>query len=175
MTGHPHDLRSVAHALGGEVCGAQVLAPGPVHSHTDRSLSVRLNANAPDGFVAFSFAGDNWRVCRDHIRERLGIEHQPQMPNQRAAMRSRPPLRRTPGERYLAETRKIETTAIADILDRTDAIGWHESVLFREGGHALDGKRLGCIVGVMSDPATATPTGAISRTYVHEKWKIGKA
>ena len=65
--------------------------------------------------------------------------------------------------------------AIRDILERTDAIGWHPEVFFNEPGHPLHGQLLGCIVGVMTDPATAAPTGAISRTYVHEGHKIGKA
>ena len=48
------------------------------------------------------------------------------------------------------------------------AIGWHPAVYFNEPGHALHGRKLGCIVGVMTDPITAMPTGAISRTYIHE-------
>ena len=85
-------------------------------------------------------------------------------------------VRGTPGERYLAEVRKIDIDAIADVLERTDAIGWHPSVMFREQGHALHGRRLGCLVGVMSDPISAMPTGAISRTYLTpDLAKIGKA
>jgi putative DNA primase/helicase len=61
------------------------------------------------------------------------------------------------------------------VLARIDAIGWHPSVLFREKGRALHDRRLGCIIGVMSDPATAMPTGAISRTYIFEGRKIGPA
>jgi putative DNA primase/helicase len=30
----------------------------------------------------------------------------------------------------------------------------------------LHGQKLGCIVGIMTDPVTAQPTGAISRTYI---------
>jgi Toprim domain len=67
------DLRTIARALGGEVCGGQVLAPGPYHSPKDRSLSVRLSPNAPDGFIVSSFAGNDWRTCRDYVRARLGI------------------------------------------------------------------------------------------------------
>jgi putative DNA primase/helicase len=68
------DLRALASALGGEICGRNtVIAPGPGHSRKDRSLSVTLDANAPDGFVCFSHAGDDWRVCRDHVRQRLGL------------------------------------------------------------------------------------------------------
>jgi Toprim domain/CHC2 zinc finger len=85
------------------------------------------------------------------------------------------PVSRSPGGLYFQEARAIDTDLIADILERTDAIGWHPSVLFREEGHSLDGERLGCIVGVMTDPVTAKPTGAISRTYLHEGLKVGKA
>ena len=65
------ELRAVARALGGEMSGSQVLAPGPGHSPKDRSLSVRLSPSAPDGFVAFSHAGDPWQDCREYVRDRL--------------------------------------------------------------------------------------------------------
>jgi hypothetical protein len=82
----------------------------------------------------------------------------------------------TPGEQYLREVRKIDVDAIADVIERTDAIGWHPSVLFREDGHRFDGRCLGCIIGIMSDPVTAAPTGAISRTWLApDLTKIGKA
>ena len=42
------DLRSMAAALGGVISKDQVLAPGPGHSQADRSLSVKLDPNAPD-------------------------------------------------------------------------------------------------------------------------------
>jgi phage/plasmid primase-like uncharacterized protein len=89
-----------------------------------------------------------------------------------AIIRELVPVRGTPGEAYLRETRKINTDAIGDVLERTDAIGWHPAVYFNEPGddepppNPLHGKRLGCMVGVMSDPVTARPTGAISRTYI---------
>jgi hypothetical protein len=68
-----HDLRSIARALGGEVQGGQVLAPGPGHSPRDRSLAVKLSSNAPDGFVVYSHVGDDWRACRDYVKQKLGI------------------------------------------------------------------------------------------------------
>lgn len=67
-------LATIARALGGQVAGRQVLAPGPGHSPKDRSLAVRLSVQSPDGFLAHSFAGDDWRLCRDHVAERLGLK-----------------------------------------------------------------------------------------------------
>jgi putative DNA primase/helicase len=67
------DLRSLARALGGEVSGRQALVPGPGHSHRDRSISICIEPNAPDGFVVHSFAGDDPLVCKDYIRARLGL------------------------------------------------------------------------------------------------------
>lgn len=69
-----NDLAQLARALGGETCGRDtVLAPGPGHSPRDRSLAIRLSAEAPDGFLIYSHAGDDWRACRDHVRSRLGL------------------------------------------------------------------------------------------------------
>jgi putative DNA primase/helicase len=68
------DLRNLAAALGGEVVCGQVLAPGPGHSARDRSLHVLIADGAPDGFIVRSYAGDDWRACRDHVRQRIGID-----------------------------------------------------------------------------------------------------
>jgi hypothetical protein len=65
-------LRSMAATLGGDVTGASVLCPGPGHSPRDRSLSVTLAPEAPDGFMVYSHAGDDWRECRAHVLDRLG-------------------------------------------------------------------------------------------------------
>jgi hypothetical protein len=62
----------IAKALGGDVSGGQVRAPGPGHSAEDRSLSVKLDDTAPDGFVVHSFAGDDAIVCRDYVRRKIG-------------------------------------------------------------------------------------------------------
>ena len=67
-------IRSAAAALGGEVAGRDaVLCPGPGHSPKDRSLSVKFVPTAPRGFLITSFAGNDWRDCRDHVRRRLGL------------------------------------------------------------------------------------------------------
>jgi Toprim domain-containing protein len=66
--------RDIAIALGGQVAGPNtVLCPGPGHSASDRSLAVKLDPRAPDGFLCFSHAGDSWQSCRHHVRTRLGL------------------------------------------------------------------------------------------------------
>jgi putative DNA primase/helicase len=83
-------------------------------------------------------------------------------------------IKGTPGEQYLRQIRKIDTNAIADVLKRTDAVGWHPAIYFNEPEypergdppHPLHGRKLGAIVAIMSDPFTAAPTGAISRSYL---------
>jgi hypothetical protein len=68
------NAKAWAHRLGGEVSGRDtILCPGPGHSPTDRSLAVKLDPTAPDGFVTYSHAGDDWRQCKDYVREALGL------------------------------------------------------------------------------------------------------
>jgi putative DNA primase/helicase len=66
-------LKSWARALGGEVSGNSVRAPGPGHSRADRSLSVTVSHSSPGGFVVFSHAGDDWQASRDYVRGKLEL------------------------------------------------------------------------------------------------------
>ena len=66
-------LQDIAHALGGEVTGSQAQVPGPGHSSKDRSLSIKLETNAPGGFLVNSFSGDDPLRCKDYVREKLGL------------------------------------------------------------------------------------------------------
>src|SRR6478672_59603 len=66
-------IQKIAELLRGEVSGGQVLCPGPAHGATDRSLSVLVDANAPDGFVVHSFADDDAIACKDYVRDKLGL------------------------------------------------------------------------------------------------------
>jgi hypothetical protein len=66
-------LKSWATALGGDVSGNSVRAPGPGHSAPDRSLSVTPSATAPDGFLVHSFSGDDPIACKDYVRAKLGM------------------------------------------------------------------------------------------------------
>jgi RecA-family ATPase len=67
------NLQTIARRLGGVVNNDQVLCPGPGHSKIDKSLSIKINTGAPEGFVVHSFAGDDPITCRDYVRERLGL------------------------------------------------------------------------------------------------------
>jgi hypothetical protein len=67
-------ISPAAAALGGDVSGREtILCPGPGRSPKDRSLSVKFDPTAPDGFLTHSHAGDDGRECRDYVRERLGL------------------------------------------------------------------------------------------------------
>jgi hypothetical protein len=59
---------TLARALGGRAERRQVYAPGPGHSPGDRSLSILVSPNAPDGFfIIKSFAGDDTHKCRRYV------------------------------------------------------------------------------------------------------------
>jgi putative DNA primase/helicase len=67
---HSIDLQTLRAVLGGQISGGQLLCPGPGHSPRDRSLAVKPAAR---GFLIHSFAGDDWRKCRDHVYASLGF------------------------------------------------------------------------------------------------------
>jgi hypothetical protein len=71
------DARTIARVMGGDVNGDGALVPGPGHSPKDRSLSVKPDPAARDGFVVHSFAGDGVGDCRDHVKDKLGISSEP--------------------------------------------------------------------------------------------------
>jgi putative DNA primase/helicase len=170
------DLRSIARALGGEVVGAQVLAPGPNHSRRDRSLSVALSASSPDGVLAHSHCGDSWRDCRDHVRERLGLDPKAWKATSRD---SRPQLR---PQTIAKPDDNVERTAAAIAL-------WNASVdprgtpvetylSSRRLVLAVDGEvlrwhsRLSAMLALFRNIETDAPQ-AISRTFLdHEARKI---
>jgi len=51
------DLRAIAHALGGQVSGREVLCPTPGHSSRNRGTAIRLAPGAPDGLLVATFNG----------------------------------------------------------------------------------------------------------------------
>jgi putative DNA primase/helicase len=69
------DPRAIVSIMGGNVTGRDSCnVPGPGHSKADESLSIKVNARAPGGFIVFSHASDNPMECRDYVRDRLGLE-----------------------------------------------------------------------------------------------------
>jgi hypothetical protein len=62
----------IARLLGGDVNGSWLNLAGPGHRTSDRSLGVKFDANAPDGFFINSFASDDPAICRDYVKQRLG-------------------------------------------------------------------------------------------------------
>jgi Protein of unknown function (DUF3631) len=66
-------IAKIAELLGGDAQGGQVLCPGPGHTASDRSLSVKPDKADAEGFVVHSFAGDDFKACRDHVAAKLGL------------------------------------------------------------------------------------------------------
>jgi len=65
---------SAIKALGGVKSGRTgILCPGPGHGKRDVSLSVIFGPEYPEGFGVHSFAGDDFRECRDFVRDKLGM------------------------------------------------------------------------------------------------------
>ena len=67
------DIRRDAVLLQGEAHGTGILCPGPGHSKSDRSLSLRRSAKSPIGYFLHSFSGDDFEACADHVRHKLGL------------------------------------------------------------------------------------------------------
>ena len=66
------DIRQIASVLGGDVISrTSCNVPGPGHSKSDRSLTITVDR---DRLIVHSHAGDDWKVCKDYIRERLGLD-----------------------------------------------------------------------------------------------------
>lgn len=66
----------LAAVLGGDVSGNNVTAPGPNNhdKRRDRSMSILVDPDAPDGFVVKSHSSKNTDIeCKDYIRAKLGL------------------------------------------------------------------------------------------------------
>jgi hypothetical protein len=171
--------RDIARIMGGDVCGRDAVSvPAPGHSREDRSLSIKLDDRAPDGFIVYSFAGDDPITCRDYVRFELGLASwQPGNDIRRMAPPPRPPRSSVDDGN---EHRRIE---------RAMAI-WHQAVppagtiveaYLRSRGLILPAivvrgdhlrfhpvcpfgtQRLPAMVSLMTDPVTGEPR-AVHRT-----------
>lgn len=77
------NLHGAAAALGGKTSGRTIRCPGPGHSRHDRSMEVTFNGDG--SFVVRSYAGDDWRDCRDHVKTVLGLSNDMSRPTRRVA------------------------------------------------------------------------------------------
>lgn len=161
-------LHLAAKALGGDVAGRNnILCPGPGHSARDRSLSVTFT---PDGFTVFSHAGDDWKVCKDHVRECLDLgDFAPEVRHSASPIRLAPePVDRERVERagtIWREARPITGTPADAYLSgrglsyRGEALRWHPSCPFGKG------ERHGCMLGLVRNIVNNEPQ-AIHRTAI---------
>ena len=66
---------TIVSLIGGTITGRDSCnVPGPGHSKSDRSLSIRIDPKDSLGFKVHSFAGDDWQVCRDYVAAALGLQ-----------------------------------------------------------------------------------------------------
>jgi putative DNA primase/helicase len=175
-----HDVRAIARALGGDVLGRdRILCPGPGHSSADRSLSIRLVPGSPDGFIVYSHADDPVAVCKDYVRERLGLapwrprhrgdDHRPQIRRHapepqseqhakhlgfaRSIWEATKPAKGTLVEKHLVEMRKLE-------LPDSEAIRFHPRLRVTHTERFAP-----AMVCIMSDIRTDDFTG-VHRTFL---------
>lgn len=153
------DIRQAARLLGGDAYGRnRISCPGPGHGRNDRSLSIKFT---DDGFICESFAGDDWKECRDHIKAALGLSD------------DRPAPIVAPEPDYAAlisQKRRIDAAARiwgeTVPLHGTLAERYLSSRGITYDGEALryhPGQRL--MVAMMSDAVTGEPCG-IHRTFL---------
>lgn len=106
-------------------------------------MSILLSPAAPDGFAVTSFANDDWRDCRDHVRQILGLQRDASAPTrQRATLNvsssdrlriaarlweEAEPIRMTAAETYLINRGLELHTEAYD----ADTLRFHRSCPFR--------------------------------------------
>jgi hypothetical protein len=129
------NLGEAARLLGGVVMsGDHVLCPGPGHSRTDRSLSVRFDPNVPGGFIVNSFAGDSPLKCRDHVRQCLGMPAFGSSSSSASTARTPRPKAPAPAEPPKPDPRAMAIWDYATAIE--DTLG--EEYLRRHRGITLD-------------------------------------
>ncbi|MND46010.1 hypothetical protein D3C80_368800 [compost metagenome] len=157
------DVKSAAAILGGETFrGNRVLCPGPGHTRHDRSLQVTFKADG--SFTVTSYAGDDFRECRDYVKARLGFSD-----NQPVSFATPMPVIDVDKLRKQQSAASIwdRSTSLAGTLAETYLRSRHLSY----GGDALrywPGGRV--MVGLITDAITGDPIG-IHRTFLDRDGK----
>jgi hypothetical protein len=157
-------LRSLAAALGGDVISNKyVLCPGPSHSRKDRSLKVAFRDDGT--FTVTSYAGDDWRTCKDYIRGRLGLSndwHRQPANDDAPAIRLREPDDDQPA-RIRSALKRWETSipiigTLAETYLASRGLSYSgDSIRFRVNDRTM--------VSLMTDAVTAEPCG-VHCTYL---------
>jgi putative DNA primase/helicase len=151
---------------------------------------VRLSRSAPDGLLVFSHCGDDWRLCRKHVGERLGLPRR--RPDAAAHIIAHTPSARIPNDAEdTARTRRAlaiwnETAdphgtpvwrhlaargiALGNLPSRIGALlRWHPHCPWGRGG-----ARHGCMVALWTDAVSGEPR-AIHRTAITDAGaKVGR-
>lgn len=161
------DIKTAARLLGGDAYRNRILCPGPGHSKRDRSLSVSFHADG--SFTTNSFAGDDFRDCRDHVKAILGISDDAPVPV------AAPPAPISSGgaaariaamARLWAQCVPIEGTLAERYLESRglcyDGDGWR----FRPTSRAL--------IGIITDALTGDAIGYHETILDQDGSKIGR-
>src|SRR5260221_4656678 len=167
--------RDIALAMGGTVTGkTSVLVPGPGHSRSDRSLSIKIDPTAGGRFVVHSFAGDSPIYCRDYVRAALGLSGLRSVGNQRSRRgRLAEPSIGYPSDNSAFalglwhEAREPRGTVVTDYLScrgltLPDDVAGH--VVRFHPALKYDGIVVGGMVALFRDIYTNTPCG-LHRTF----------
>lgn len=155
------DIKSAERLLGGKIYGRnRILCPGPGHGRADRSLSVMFTNT---GFVVKSFAGDDWKECRDHVKAVLGlsddrpVDFNDNRPADFAALVDER-ARIDRGLHIWTDAAPLSGTLVAAYLASRglsydgDALRFHPSCPFRQERHPA-------MVALMTDTKTGEPRG----------------
>ena len=149
-------IRQIADVLGGDViAGNRVLCPGPGHSRRDRSLAVTFL----DGrFSVKSFAGDDWRDCRDHVKGMLGLSDDRPVPFKAVPQVDPDRLRRQKTAADIWARAKPITSTLAETYLAFRGLSYSGDALrFYPGARAM--------IALITDAITGEPIG-IHRTFL---------
>jgi len=172
--------RCVARELGGDVCGRAVLAPGPGHSRADRSLSIKIDSAAPEGFLVYSFAGDEPIACREHVRNALGLgarEH-PQFSRRCSRPQTNDVSTRCAfaldiwSEAQSPQGTRVASYLVSRCLKLPDDVA--DEVIRFHPALKFNGERVAALVALFRDIRTNEPCGIHRTFFDHGGRKLGR-
>lgn len=156
----------ITRALHGSWNGRYGLIPGPGHSPQDRSLCVRDDENG--GIIVHSFAGDDWRVCRDYLKS-LGFHIDGKMDFRSPLPVTPPPKQQAEDASYplqiFNEARPVFGTIVETYLDRRCIRPIPDMPIRYHPSCPRGNQRLPAMVALITDAVTSQPCG-LHRTYL---------